>query len=135
MSGDGEVWISPFHFFSLAGSLRSSAADPGDLAALVHPEVHHDGADTYLATLITVVANTRDNMARNIDIAGRAFVIAGTQTTTADLVEEGVGHLEALESPYIYDPADGQEAIESTAEQGRRFYDDINAYNGEHLGE
>jgi len=129
MSGDGEVWISPYHFFGIAATMRQAAVDPGDLPALTLPDVYHAGGSDYLAALITAAVNTRTNVARNIDIAGRAFVVAGTQTVTADLIEEGASHIAQLDTPYTWDPADDAETRAAYEEELGPYYDELNSYH------
>ena len=100
MSGDGEVWISPIHFFSIVARMRESAALAEDLSALEMVDVAHDGGTSYIEALVNAVGEARTMLAASLEVAGRALVLAGTRTVDADMAEERADSFWELDSPY-----------------------------------
>jgi hypothetical protein len=129
VSGDGEVWISPFEFFQIVAAMRERAALREGQAALVVPDVSHDGGTSYLEALVTSVGEARTMLAANLEIAGRALVVAGTRTVDADVVEEGAGSFWELSAPYnmFEAPSDPDEYDDWVADQ-EQYYEDFDEF-------
>jgi hypothetical protein len=132
VSGDGAVWISPFEFFQVVATMRQRATLREGQAALVAPDVAHGGGTSNLQALVTSVGEARTMLAANLEIAGRALVVAGTRTVDADVVEEGVGSFWELPAPYnMFDAPTDNEGYDDWVEDGEQYYEDFDDFMDE----
>lgn len=127
VSGEGEKWIFPVHFFDIIGQLRKDAVLDTELSALAVPDVASDTGGTYLEALVNSITEARTMLAANLEIAGRALLVAGTRVIDADMVEEGVDSFWGL-SDGPWERIDDESQRDEQGELMDAYYDDLNAY-------
>ncbi|MFV0308921.1 MAG: hypothetical protein ACK5OX_14390 [Desertimonas sp.] len=103
MSDGGEVWISPNYFFYVVGTMRTQTALGETTSTLTVPTTGITAGGASLEALTLAVDEARTMYAASMEVAGRALTIAGTQVTSADMVEEDVSHVDGLPAPHQWD--------------------------------
>jgi hypothetical protein len=99
MSNYGEVFIYPEQFFEVVGAFRNRFSRSQGSTEVVVPDALHDGANTSLGALATVIADAGVALTANLEIASRLLTTAAANAIDADMQEEGLNDWTHLASP------------------------------------